>query len=179
MFSVQQKRHIADSVQAILLATHHPELPKDREIEFTLAIAGATSASWAHILNNGAVTHPGVNLHNEMMATFPTMTTAPIDDDEAKRTIAAMNDLLIGIRFAMDQAGHFDGKVDWSHMIEAIDQVTTAPLEPVVPTGFVAVDAAKFEALLADREQYRSALGDLLTVIEEWKAKSPLYGAKG
>jgi hypothetical protein len=64
MFSVQQKRDIADAVQQILRATNHPELPAD-EIQFHLHVAGAESWSWADIRNNGAVANPGVNPWNE------------------------------------------------------------------------------------------------------------------
>lgn len=66
MFSVRQKREIADKVQKVLRDTNHPELPKG-EITFHLHIRGAASWSWADIRNNGAVTSPGVNLHNEVM----------------------------------------------------------------------------------------------------------------
>lgn len=67
MFSVQQKRDIADAVQKILRDTNHPELPAE-EIEFTLNVHGAKSWSWAVIQNNGAVTNPGVNPWNEAQA---------------------------------------------------------------------------------------------------------------
>ena len=40
MFSVQQKREIADKVQAILKETNHPELPEG-EIKFRLRVEGA------------------------------------------------------------------------------------------------------------------------------------------
>lgn len=60
MFSVRQKREIADALQKILRATEHPELPKD-EIIFCLHVDGAEAWSWADIINNGAVTNP----HNE------------------------------------------------------------------------------------------------------------------
>jgi hypothetical protein len=66
MFSVRQKREIAEKVQAILRETGHPELP-DGEIQFYLEVTGAESWSWAVIRNNGAVTNPGVNPHNEAM----------------------------------------------------------------------------------------------------------------
>ena len=46
MFSVKQKREIADAVQKILRDTKHPELPSS-EIEFALNVAGAESWSWA------------------------------------------------------------------------------------------------------------------------------------
>lgn len=64
MFSVRQKRDIADAVQKILRATKHPELP-DHEISFTLNVVGATELSWAIIKNNGAVLNPQVNPWNE------------------------------------------------------------------------------------------------------------------
>jgi hypothetical protein len=67
MFSVQQKREIAEAVQQILRATNHPELPEG-EINFLLHVDGAESWSWADIRNNGAVTNPDVNPHNERMA---------------------------------------------------------------------------------------------------------------
>jgi hypothetical protein len=64
MFSVRQKREIADKVQAILRETNHPELPAG-EIRFSLHVSGAESWSWADIKNNGAVTEPGINPWNE------------------------------------------------------------------------------------------------------------------
>lgn len=64
MFSVKQKREIADAVQKILRATNHPELPKG-EIRFGLHVSGAESWSYAIIQNNGAVDSPGVNPWNE------------------------------------------------------------------------------------------------------------------
>jgi hypothetical protein len=67
MFSVQQKRDIAEAVQQILRTTNHPELPEG-EINFLLHVDGAESWSWADIRNNGAVTNPDVNPHNEQMA---------------------------------------------------------------------------------------------------------------
>jgi hypothetical protein len=64
MFSLNQKRIIADYVQHILRETHHPELPAG-EISFHLHVDGAESWSWADIRNNGAVHNPGVNPWNE------------------------------------------------------------------------------------------------------------------
>ena len=64
MFSLAQKRHIADEVQKILRATAHPELPKG-EIQFTLRVDGAEAWSWAYIRNNGAVTDPATTAWNE------------------------------------------------------------------------------------------------------------------
>jgi hypothetical protein len=64
MFSVKQKREIADKVQQILRETGHPELPNG-EIQFQLHVNGAEGWSWADIRNNGAIPIPGVNPHNE------------------------------------------------------------------------------------------------------------------
>lgn len=64
MFSVNQKRQIADAVQKVLRDTHHPELPVG-EIQFSLHVLGAESWSYADIRNNGAVPNPGVNPWNE------------------------------------------------------------------------------------------------------------------
>jgi hypothetical protein len=64
MFSVRQKREIADAIQKVLRATNHPELPEG-EISFTLQVKGMEDWSWAIIRNNEAVTNPGVNPHNE------------------------------------------------------------------------------------------------------------------
>lgn len=64
MFSVAQKRAIADAVQRILRETNHPELPAG-EIQFVLHVEGVESWSWADIQNNGAVIRPGVNPWNE------------------------------------------------------------------------------------------------------------------
>jgi len=66
MFSIRQKREISAAVQKVLRETKHPELP-DTEIQFQLHVDGAESWSWADIKNNGNVTEPSVNLHNESM----------------------------------------------------------------------------------------------------------------
>ena len=67
MFSVEQKRTIAEGVQRLLRATGHPELPAG-EIRFLLHVEGAESWSWADIRNNGAVPNPEVNPWNEARA---------------------------------------------------------------------------------------------------------------
>lgn len=67
MFSLQQKRDIADAVQKILRDTKHPELPKG-EIQFHLHVDGAESWSWADIKNNGFIKTPGINPWNEAVA---------------------------------------------------------------------------------------------------------------
>ncbi|OHD13012.1 MAG: hypothetical protein A2Z96_01235 [Spirochaetes bacterium GWB1_48_6] len=67
MFSVRQKKEIADKVQKILRETAHPELPPEgEEIQFLLHVDGEESWSWADIQNNGAVRNPDVNLYNEL-----------------------------------------------------------------------------------------------------------------
>jgi hypothetical protein len=71
MFSIQQKRDISDAVQKVLRATMHPELPVSGEISFLLHVDGAESWSFADIQNNGAVGDPGMNPHNELMASIP------------------------------------------------------------------------------------------------------------
>jgi len=69
MFSVRQKREIAEKVQTILRETNHPELPEG-EIEFRLLVRGAEPGiSWADIRNNGAVPIPSENPWNEMQDT--------------------------------------------------------------------------------------------------------------
>jgi hypothetical protein len=65
MFSIAQKRHIANAVQQILRATGHPELPPG-EIQFSLHVDGAAPWSWADIQNNGSITVPDVNPWNEI-----------------------------------------------------------------------------------------------------------------
>jgi hypothetical protein len=78
MFSVAQKRWIADEVQKILRATNHPELPPDGEIQFTLHVDGLENWSYADIRNNGAVTNPGVNSWNE----FQALMSNPVPDPD-------------------------------------------------------------------------------------------------
>ena len=77
MFSVRQKREIADKIQQILRETNHPELPDD-EIRFTLHVVGAEPWSWAEIRNNGDVIFPAINPHNEEMAKYTKNTNNPI-----------------------------------------------------------------------------------------------------
>jgi hypothetical protein len=70
MFSVEQKRSIANAVQKILRDTGHPELPVG-EIQFKLYVHGRFQWSWADIQNNAAVPVPSVNPWNEAQATPP------------------------------------------------------------------------------------------------------------
>ncbi len=65
MFSIRQKREIAEAVQKILRDTNHPELP-DGEISFHLHVDGKESWSWADIKNNGAIKNPDINPWNEL-----------------------------------------------------------------------------------------------------------------
>ena len=64
MFSVRQKREIADKIQKILRETDHPELPVS-EIFFQLHVDGEESWSWADIRNNCYVASAIINPHNE------------------------------------------------------------------------------------------------------------------
>ena len=64
MFSVREKREIADKVQKILRETNHPELPQG-EIQFELYVMGAETWSHAHIKNNEAIAVPNINPWNE------------------------------------------------------------------------------------------------------------------
>jgi len=64
MFSVRQKREIADAIQKVLRDTNHPELPEG-EIHFRIHVQGDTYMSWADICNNGLMPNPSVNPHNE------------------------------------------------------------------------------------------------------------------
>ena len=64
MFSIGEKREISDKIQKIIRDTNHPELPEG-EISFHIHIKGAEGWSWADIMNNGQVTHPSINPHNE------------------------------------------------------------------------------------------------------------------
>jgi hypothetical protein len=64
MFSVRQKREIAEKVQRILKETNHPELPQG-EITFHLHVEGTKPWAWADIKNNGSIVNPIVNPWNE------------------------------------------------------------------------------------------------------------------
>jgi hypothetical protein len=66
MFSIRQKREIADAVQRILRGTNHPELPSG-EINFLLRVEGAEDWSWAEIKNNGSVKTQRLTLGMRLM----------------------------------------------------------------------------------------------------------------
>ena len=84
MFSVQQKREIADAVQRILRGTDHPELPGG-EISFHLHVDGASPWSWADIKNNAAVPVPDVNEWNERNSS---RVIAPLDGSTIEQEFA-------------------------------------------------------------------------------------------
>lgn len=77
MFSVEQKRSIANAVQQILQDTGHPELPID-EIQFKLYVHGRFQWSWADIQNNEAVSNPSVNPWNEAQGKIKLHTPKPL-----------------------------------------------------------------------------------------------------
>ena len=51
MFSMQEKKHIAEKIEELLLSLNHPEMPKEKPI-FHLHIEGKESWSWADIKPN-------------------------------------------------------------------------------------------------------------------------------
>lgn len=54
MFSIKEKRQIADAIQRILRATENSEL-SDGEIPFHIYVDGFDHNSWANIYNNGVI----------------------------------------------------------------------------------------------------------------------------
>ena len=66
MFSVRQKREIAEKIQIILRETACPELPDD-EIAFIIRVQGRQDWSLAEIKNNSAIKNPSVNPWNEAL----------------------------------------------------------------------------------------------------------------
>lgn len=69
MFSLQQKKPIADAVEKVLLSFDYPEMPKMRPV-FRLHVKGAESWSWADIEPNWTFEdrEPGINAWNEQSA---------------------------------------------------------------------------------------------------------------
>jgi hypothetical protein len=65
MFSVREKRWIAEEIQRILKSINHPELYGLEEISFELFVHGNNPMSFADILNNKAIDNPDVNPWNE------------------------------------------------------------------------------------------------------------------
>jgi hypothetical protein len=88
MFSVNEKRIIANRVQMLLQEIGHPELPEG-EIQFLLHVDGAEPWSWADIRNNGAVDKPDVNPWNEYQAKRPKEQPWPNSSESQQQRIAA------------------------------------------------------------------------------------------
>lgn len=68
MFSMAEKRQIADIIEKALLRLDHPEMPKEKP-SFTLHVDGKESWSWADIEPNWKFddkNKPGVNPWNEV-----------------------------------------------------------------------------------------------------------------
>jgi len=140
MFSVQQKRDISDAVQRILRSTNHPELPTTGEISFHLHIDGAKDWSWADIRNNGAVGDPGMNPHNETMASMPPETARAL------------------IEKAEQIANHPDprGTPD-EHLREMLDR----------SLGTLSQRIQKAEAIIVDYNKRLNVLEEFLTPVME------------
>jgi len=51
VFSVKEKRKIAEEIEKLLLNLDHPEMPKDKPV-FKLRVDGKESWSWAEIEPN-------------------------------------------------------------------------------------------------------------------------------
>lgn len=67
MFSVAEKKKIAGAIEKVLLELNHPEMPKEKP-NFTLAVEGKESWSWAEISPNWKfddTNPPSVNPWNE------------------------------------------------------------------------------------------------------------------
>ena len=70
MFSVDQKKQLAASIEKLLLDIKHPEMPTEQP-SFTLHVDGKESWSWADIKPNwmfGEANPPSVNPYNEVVA---------------------------------------------------------------------------------------------------------------
>jgi hypothetical protein len=68
MFSVAEKKHIAEVLEKTILELKHPEMPTERPC-FQLHISGKESWSWADIAPNWTFDEknkPGVNPWNEV-----------------------------------------------------------------------------------------------------------------
>jgi len=99
MFSVKQKREIAEAVEKILRDTNHPELP-DGDINFELRVDGAETWSWAIIQNNKSVPNPSINAWNEKqdhkVKEYLEYTFSYLDD--TKRSVTLPESQLVGTR---------------------------------------------------------------------------------
>lgn len=67
MFSMAEKRKIAEEIEKLLLSFNHPEMP-DKKPDFKIHIDGKESWSWADIEPNWKYDDqkPGINPWNEM-----------------------------------------------------------------------------------------------------------------
>lgn len=68
MFSIEQKKKIAEEVEKLILSFNHPEMPKEKP-KFKLHIEGKESWSWADIEPNWTFTEnnkPNINMFNEL-----------------------------------------------------------------------------------------------------------------
>ncbi len=68
MFSMQEKKHIADEIEKLLIGLNHPEMPKEKST-FHLHVDGKESWSWADIKPNWTFSQenrPGMNPFNEI-----------------------------------------------------------------------------------------------------------------
>lgn len=66
MFSVSQKKKIAEEIEKLLLSFGHPEMPTEKP-DFKIHINGKESWSWADIQPNWKVYAPSINPWNEKM----------------------------------------------------------------------------------------------------------------
>jgi len=69
MFSIKEKRYIAEQIEKLLLSLNHPEMPKEKPV-FKIHVDGKESWSWADIepnwvFDDGKKT-PGMNPFNEI-----------------------------------------------------------------------------------------------------------------
>ena len=68
MFSIAEKRKLAEGIEKLLLDLSHPEMPTEKP-KFTLHVEGKESWSWADIEPNWTFDDknpPGVNPWNEV-----------------------------------------------------------------------------------------------------------------
>jgi hypothetical protein len=70
MFSMEQKKLIAEEIEKLLLSFKHPEMPTEKP-SFSLHIDGKESWSWADIKPNWTFNEnnkPSINPFNEVVA---------------------------------------------------------------------------------------------------------------
>ncbi len=68
MFSIDEKKQIAEAIEKLLLSFNHPEMPLEKPV-FELAVLGKEQWSWAKIEPNWKFDEnnkPGVNPWNEV-----------------------------------------------------------------------------------------------------------------